>query len=198
MLICSKRKGNLISRALSVFCMREGRPYFPAMPPQICRQRKDLVSAESFAASAHVKPSDPAEIATINKQQKRPYQPSAPDQTTVRWRLTGSRCSSIIRLTIDLEDEMRARVATARILPGQAEELAKRLNEQAIPAYQKQPGFAGAMVFIDRDSQKAIMLTLWQSQSALDASESNVVHRAQLDDVREILDVTFYEVASKV
>ena len=93
---------------------------------------------------------------------------------------------------------MRARVATARILPGLADELAKRLNEQAIPAYQAQPGFAGAMVLIDRESQKAISLTLWHTQGDLDASEGKAVHRAQLNDVREILDVTFYDVAHKI
>ena len=93
---------------------------------------------------------------------------------------------------------MHARVSAARILSGQADELARKLNEIAIPNYQKQPGFAGAMVLIDREGGKGVVVTLWNSEAELKESERNASHRVQLDDVRQVTDVTFYEVAGKV
>lgn len=92
---------------------------------------------------------------------------------------------------------MYARVATAKIVPGKADELTAKLKDVAIPAYETQPGFGGAMVLIDRENETGIMLTLWETEDALQVSESQATHRPQLDDVRHSASVAFYEVTAK-
>jgi len=92
---------------------------------------------------------------------------------------------------------MFARIATTDIKSGKANELVQTIQEKALPNYEGMTGFAGSMVLIDEENQKGVMLTLWDSKEALEASEKKASHRGHLDDYRETPQVGFYEVKDR-
>ncbi len=67
---------------------------------------------------------------------------------------------------------MFARVATiGEAPPERLDEMTHEFIEHVLPGLRKQAGFAGALVLVERGSGKVLMVTLWESQQAMIATE---------------------------
>ena len=66
---------------------------------------------------------------------------------------------------------MFARVTTYRGDPGQIDEGLNYARESILPRVQQLDGFEGVYYLVDRESGKALTITLWESEEAMRASE---------------------------
>jgi len=64
-----------------------------------------------------------------------------------------------------------ARVSTYRGDPGQIDGGLNYARENIVPRVQQVDGFEGVYYLVDRESGKALSITLWESEEALRASE---------------------------
>lgn len=67
---------------------------------------------------------------------------------------------------------MHARVTTVEGSPEKAEDAIRVIKEHVIPAAQRLNGFKGGYWFVNRKSGKACSFTLFESESALRASDA--------------------------
>ena len=65
---------------------------------------------------------------------------------------------------------MYARTITFHYQSGKMDEALHLLREKVGPEIQQQPGFQGVTNLVDRDNNKAISITLWDTNSALQSS----------------------------
>jgi hypothetical protein len=93
-----------------------------------------------------------------------------------------------------------ARIATytAQPSPYRIEQGISRTRERALPRLRQIDGYEGAYFLVDRQSGKAISISLWESEEAMHASEEPV--RTLRDEVAgglgtQTVDVEHYEVA---
>jgi heme-degrading monooxygenase HmoA len=68
-----------------------------------------------------------------------------------------------------------ARVSTFRVPPNQVEEAIHYIRDQVLPGAQQMEGFEGPFLLFERDSGKALMVGLWESEEAMRASEELLV-----------------------
>jgi heme-degrading monooxygenase HmoA len=66
---------------------------------------------------------------------------------------------------------MFARVSTYEGRPELLDEMHQEGMEHVLPALEMQDGFSGGLVLADRQSGKMLVVTLWESEQALDATE---------------------------
>jgi heme-degrading monooxygenase HmoA len=66
---------------------------------------------------------------------------------------------------------MFARVSRYRGDPGQIDEGLNYARESILPRVQQVDGFEGVYYLVDRESGKALTITLWESEEAMRASE---------------------------
>ena len=66
---------------------------------------------------------------------------------------------------------MFARVSTYHGDPGRIDEGLDNLRENIVPRAQQMDGFKGLYYLLDRESGKALSVTLWASEEAMHASE---------------------------
>jgi heme-degrading monooxygenase HmoA len=66
---------------------------------------------------------------------------------------------------------MFARVSTYDSRPEQLDEMHHEGMEHVLPALEMQDGFSGGLVLADRQSGKFLVVTLWESDQAMDATE---------------------------
>ena len=66
---------------------------------------------------------------------------------------------------------MFARVSTYEGRPEQLDEMHDEGMEHVLPALEMQDGFSGGLVLADRQSGEMLVVTLWESEQALDATE---------------------------
>jgi heme-degrading monooxygenase HmoA len=83
--------------------------------------------------------------------------------------------------------------------PDQAEAAIRAAREQAVPVYQKLPGFKGAYVLLDRETGKGGTVTLWETEAnaqAVDAALAQVQAQATRQlNITQPLKSEIYEVA---
>ena len=99
---------------------------------------------------------------------------------------------------------MYARVTTGFVQPGKGDELIQYTRETLVSLYPQQQGFQGALFLIDRRANKAIAITLWETEAEMAAGEeSRGYYREQLAKmahwfaaapVREAYEVSVHEV----
>jgi heme-degrading monooxygenase HmoA len=66
---------------------------------------------------------------------------------------------------------MFARTSTFEDSPDQIDEALLNAREQVLPLLQRQGGFKGFIALADRQAGKAIRMSLWESEQAMQASE---------------------------
>lgn len=59
---------------------------------------------------------------------------------------------------------MYAQIVEGGASPALRDEMDRVVREELIPALQEEPGFAGALNLVNRESGEAMMITLWQSE----------------------------------
>jgi heme-degrading monooxygenase HmoA len=65
---------------------------------------------------------------------------------------------------------MYARVITVQYQPGKIDEGIQIYRESILPETRQLKGYKGAMAMVDRSTDKAISITLWQSEGDAQAS----------------------------
>lgn len=66
---------------------------------------------------------------------------------------------------------MFARASTIPGSPEKAGEAVSILESQVLPQIQQLDGFSGILGLVDRETGKSLVITLWETQEALQASE---------------------------
>ena len=75
---------------------------------------------------------------------------------------------------------MHARVTMVQSQRGQQDELVRIYQESVVPAAQRQEGFKAALLLTDPHSDKAISITMWESEAAMVACETSGYYQEQI------------------
>ncbi len=82
---------------------------------------------------------------------------------------------------------MHARVTNARVRPGRLDEAARLAREELLPTARAQPGCRGFVQLADPASGRLLLLTLWESEAAMEAGEAAGYDRGQLAKLGAVL-----------
>ena len=94
---------------------------------------------------------------------------------------------------------MYARVSTAEVQPGKMDEVIAVSRDAGLPAARQQPGFKGALWLTDRDANKLMAVSLWETREDMETGEQSGYYREQIgrlggllagDVVREAYEVS--------
>jgi heme-degrading monooxygenase HmoA len=95
---------------------------------------------------------------------------------------------------------MYARLTILSFRKGKSEEAARIYEASVIPAARTQKGYGGAYFLADRDADKCVAVTFWESREDAAANEANRYYQEQLvkfmdlyasPPIREGYDVAF-------
>lgn len=75
---------------------------------------------------------------------------------------------------------MNARVVTAQFQPGKVEDAIQVFRESVLPFTRQQPGVRDLLVLADRDTDRCVVVALWESEEAMIASETSGYFQQQL------------------
>ena len=94
---------------------------------------------------------------------------------------------------------MYARVSKVEVQPGRMDELVSLSRDSVLPAARRQQGFRGGLWLTDPDTNRAMIVTLWESREDMEAGEQSGYYREQIgkfggmlagDVVREAYEVS--------
>ena len=94
---------------------------------------------------------------------------------------------------------MYARVSTAEVQPGKMDEVIAVSRDAGLPAARQQPGFKGALWLTDRDANKLMAVSLWETREDMETGEQSGYYRERIgrlggllagDVVREAYEVS--------
>ena len=74
---------------------------------------------------------------------------------------------------------MYARTITAAIVPGKADEAVQIYNDQVVPLMQQQPGYVRSTMMLDRDTNEAMTISIWESKDSAAATGEGTAYLAQ-------------------
>jgi quinol monooxygenase YgiN len=93
---------------------------------------------------------------------------------------------------------MHARVFSNQIQPGKMDEWLSLVQDSIVPALKEQDGFQGFVVMVDREHDKSIGYSMWNSAADLAASEASGNYQQQIAKLGDVLagvpDRAIYEV----
>ena len=99
---------------------------------------------------------------------------------------------------------MYARVTTGSVQPGKMDEFNQYIRETIVTLYPQQQGFKGALFLTDRNANKAIAITLWETEAEMAAGEASggyyreqlakMAHMFASAPVREAYEVSIQEI----
>lgn len=102
---------------------------------------------------------------------------------------------------------MYARVTTGNVQPGKMDELKQYAHETTATLYPQQQGFKGALFLADRHANKAMAITLWETEAEVAAGEASggyygeqlakMAHFFASAPVREAYEVSVQEVQQR-
>ena len=82
---------------------------------------------------------------------------------------------------------MYARVLTNEIQPGKAEEWKNIISDSLIPAFKKQKGFKGLILLVDKNSNKSIGCSMWETENDLNANDESPFVHEQLAKLKNLI-----------
>lgn len=82
---------------------------------------------------------------------------------------------------------LRGRVSTALFQQGKIDEGLRIVRDSIVPEAKKQQGFDGLLSLLDRGMGKGILLTLWESDADMNASESSGYYQTQVAKLGSVL-----------
>jgi len=68
---------------------------------------------------------------------------------------------------------MHARTIAAKLVPGTADEALRVFRDEVMPIVREQPGYISSSLFLDRENNKAITLSIWESEDAEAATSTS-------------------------
>ena len=75
---------------------------------------------------------------------------------------------------------MYARVSTAELRPGRMDEVIDISRDSVLPAAQQQRGFRSGLWLTDRDANKIMIVSLWETREDMEAGERSGYYREQI------------------
>jgi heme-degrading monooxygenase HmoA len=75
---------------------------------------------------------------------------------------------------------MHARITSVDIQQGKINEAIRTYRDVVLTATREQPGYRSAILFIDRDTHRAISITIWDSEDAMTSGEISTYYIEQL------------------
>ena len=94
---------------------------------------------------------------------------------------------------------MYARIATASVEPGKMDDLLRIYRESQLAALRQQKGFQRVLVLIDRDNDKAVAVSLFETDSDARGAETSSTMRDQVASFEGVISESptfeYYEVA---
>ncbi len=78
---------------------------------------------------------------------------------------------------------MHAQVTRARFQPGRLDDVAAIFRDSVVPAARQQPGYQSARLFIDREADRAIVVSLWATRADVGALATSGVYLEQIGKV---------------
>lgn len=75
---------------------------------------------------------------------------------------------------------MFVRTVSVTFKPGTIDEAVRIFEQSAVPAAQQEPGFVSLMLFTNRENDTGLAVSTWESEAALEASESSGYFQEQL------------------
>lgn len=75
---------------------------------------------------------------------------------------------------------MHARITSVDVQTGKMNDAIHTYESQVLPATKQQPGYRCAILFVDRDTNRAISITLWESETDMTTGEVSVYYIEQL------------------
>jgi len=82
---------------------------------------------------------------------------------------------------------MYARVVTLQVQPGKLDTLNMIFQDEVVPAVKQVAGFKSLTLLEDRKTNKAMMFSVWESESAMKASEISGFFQTQLQKFSAII-----------
>jgi quinol monooxygenase YgiN len=84
---------------------------------------------------------------------------------------------------------MYARVTTFQISPYRLDEAIGVMKDQVVPTIQRQNGFKGYLMFVDRSTGKSVNITLWEQEEDRDVTgPDSSYYRAAIGKVVPLLE----------
>jgi quinol monooxygenase YgiN len=80
-----------------------------------------------------------------------------------------------------------ARVVTNQIQPGKIDQWLALISDSVVPALKDQDGFLGFVALVDREHDKTVGYSMWESEAALAVSESSGHYQAQIAKLGTVL-----------
>jgi len=75
---------------------------------------------------------------------------------------------------------MRARYTAVNVKPGMMDEFIKVYTESTVPVAKTQEGFEGALLLTDTDTNKTIVISMWESEELMRAGENSGYYQDQI------------------
>ena len=82
---------------------------------------------------------------------------------------------------------MYARVSTAEVQPGKIDEVIDISKDSILPAAREQQGFKGGLWLTNRDTNKVMVVTLWESREEMESGETGGYYREQIGKLAGLL-----------
>ena len=82
---------------------------------------------------------------------------------------------------------MYARVFSARVKPGQLQEVRRIYEEVIIPPVREQKGFREAFFLVDPDTEEGISVSIWETETDMKSSASGGFLDEQVKQVAPVL-----------
>lgn len=82
---------------------------------------------------------------------------------------------------------MYARVTNVQFQPGKLDEAVQTYRESILPAARQQQGFKGGLFLTDQSSNKAISISLWETEADMKAGETSGYYQAQLAKIATLV-----------
>ena len=97
---------------------------------------------------------------------------------------------------------MHARVMTFQVRPGMIDQMIGLVRDSLVPVAASQPGFRGGLALTDRERERIIAVTLWDSEADVVAGETNGYLQGQLGTLADLIETApvreRYEVSLQV
>jgi heme-degrading monooxygenase HmoA len=82
---------------------------------------------------------------------------------------------------------MDARVVTMQIKSSKVSEAVRIFRESVIPAAEKQQGFKGGLLLMDRAAGKGLSITMWETEADMRATEAGGYLAEQIEKFAALL-----------
>jgi heme-degrading monooxygenase HmoA len=67
---------------------------------------------------------------------------------------------------------MYSRTIVAKLVPGTADEALRTFRDEVVPVVQQQPGYISTSLFLDRENNRAMTVSVWETAAAESATST--------------------------